>query len=313
MKHSKFYQESNGKEKSRMDKYWDKIRQEKYDGTFERTTKALLRNQTQEPNKGLKRKTRMKSFIIAHKYTIIIAIFVALIAGACNLPVTQENTVGYAIAWTTKAENQKTVSESTKNFPWTKNSAMSINTKNVGGSDVAEFNIVLQGIEEKTAMSYKTDLEKIKEISSVKILPLKESITRPVYAAALYTFFRTDISSKGKSEAEVKAEIEKQLRDNGFENSIVTFDNVDGKQRLMIKFPENANLNGKNMEVRVEGDGKQEVVKMKSIKGSGIDKSMTDEEIKRKIIEDNGGDLKPEDIKIIREGDKIKVEVTKED
>jgi hypothetical protein len=313
MKHKKFYQESNGKEMSRMDKYWDKIKEEKYEGTFERTTKALLRNQTTEPEKGLRKKSIMKSFIAEHKYKIIIAVFLALIVGACNMPVTQENTVGYAIAWTTKAENQKTVSENTKNFAWTKNSATSISIKNVGGSDIAEFNIILQGIEEKTAMSYKTDLEKIKEINSVKILPLKESVTRPVYAAALYSFFRTDISSKGKSEAEVKAEIEKQLRDNGFDNSIVTFDNVDGKQRLMIKFSENANMNGKNMEVRVEGDGKQEVVKMKSIKGSGIDKSMTDDEIKRKIIEDNGGDLKPEDIKIIREGDKIKVEVTKED
>lgn len=296
-----------------MDKYWDKIKEEKYDGTFEKTTKALLRNQTTEPGKGLRKKSIMKSFIAEHKYKIIIAVFLALIVGACNLPVTQENTVGYAIAWTTKAENQKTVAESTKNFSWAKNSATSISIKNVGGSDIAEFNIILQGIEEKTAMSYKTDLEKIKEITSVKILPLKESITRPVYAAALYTFFRTDISSKGKSEAEVKAEIERQLKENGFENSIVTFENVEGKQKLMIKFPENANMNGKNMEVRVEGDGKEEVVKMKSIKGSGIDKSMTDEEIKRKIIEDNGGDLKPEDIKIIREGDKIKVEVTKED
>jgi hypothetical protein len=313
MKQEKFYQESNERERSRMDKYWDKIKEEKYDGTFERTTKALLRNQTTEPETGLRKKSIMKSFIAEHKYKIIIAVFLALIVGACNMPVTQENTVGYAIAWTTKAENQKSVAESTKNLSWTKNSATSISIKNVGGSDIAEFNIILQGIEEKTAMSYKTDLERIKEINSVKILPLKESVTRPVYAAALYTFFRTDISSKGKSEAEVKAEIERQLKENGFENSIVTFENVEGKQKLMIKFPENANMNGKNMEVRVEGDGKQEVVKMKSIKGSGIDKSMTDEEIKRKIIEDNGGDLKPEDIKIIREGDKIKVEVTKED
>jgi hypothetical protein len=294
-----------------MDKYWDKIRQEKYDGTFERTTKALLRNQT-EPKRDSIRKKRMKSFILAHKYKIIIAIFLVLIVGACNYPVSQENTVGYAMSWTTKAENQKAVTESTKKLPWTNNTAMNINVKNVGGNELAEFNIILQGIDEKTAMAYKTDLEKIKEINSVKILPLKESITRPVYAAALYSFFRVDISSKGKSEAEVKAEIEKQLKDNGFENSVVTFDNFEGKQRLMVKFPENGNMTGKNMEVRVNGDGKEEVVKMKSLKGV-IDKNMTDEEIKRKVIEDSGGDLKPEDIKIIREGDKIKVEVNKED
>ena len=43
-----------------MDKYWDKIRQEKYDGTFERTTKALLRNQTRT-QKGFNKEKRMKS------------------------------------------------------------------------------------------------------------------------------------------------------------------------------------------------------------------------------------------------------------
>ena len=294
-----------------MDKYWDKIRQEKYEDTFERTTKALLRNQTSEPHMGLKRKTRMKSFILAHKYKIIIAIFLAFIVGACNYPVTQENIVGYAIAWTAKAENQKMVTESIKNISWTRNAAISISIKNVGGNDLAEFNIVVQGIDENTAMTYRSDLEKIKEITSVKILPLKESITRPVYAVVLYSFFRVDISSKGKSEAEVKAEIEKQLKDNGFENSVVTFDNVGGKQRLMIKFPENADMNGKSMEVRVNGDGKEEVIKMKTMKGV-INKNMTDEEIKRKVIEDNE-ELKPEDIKIIRDGDKIKVEVNKEE
>src|SRR5665647_1498163 len=98
MKHSKSYQESNGKAVNLMDKYWDKIRQEKYDGTFERTTKALLRNQT-EPKRDSIRKKRMKSFILAHKYKIIIAIFLVLIVGACNYPVSQENTVGYAMSW----------------------------------------------------------------------------------------------------------------------------------------------------------------------------------------------------------------------
>ena len=79
----------------------------------------------------------------------------------------------------------------------------------------------------------------------------------------------------------------------------------------MIKFPENADLKGQNMEVRVGGDGKEEVVKMKTAKGLGIDKNMTDEEIKKKVMEDNPN-IKAEEIKIIREGDKIKVEVEKE-
>jgi tRNA threonylcarbamoyladenosine modification (KEOPS) complex Pcc1 subunit len=295
-----------------MDKYWDKIKEEKYEGTFERTTKALLRNQTEKPIMGHKRKSKMKAFILEHKFKIIVAVFLALIVGACNYPVAQVNTVGYAIAWTTKAENQKTVMESLGKLSWANNSSINVYMKKSNDNVLMEFNFVLPGIDENTVLKYKSDLEKIKEVTSIKVLPLKESITRPVYSAALYSFFRVDISSKGKSDAEVKAEIEKQLKDNGFENSVVTFENTDGKHKLTIKAPDNADMKGKNMEVRVDGDGKQEVIKMKTMKGE-IDSKMTDEEIKRRVIEDNGGDLKPEEIKIIREGDKIKVEVTKED
>ena len=66
------------------------------------------------------------------------------------------------------------------------------------------------------------------------------------------------------------------------------------------------------MEVIVGGDGKEEIVKFKSAVGIGINGNMSDEEIKRKVIEDNPN-LKPEEIKIIREGGKVKVEVEKDE
>lgn len=291
-----------------MDKYWDKIRQEKYDGSFERTTKALLRNQ----NSQTKRKHTMKTFILEHKVKIAIAVFLVFLIGACNYPVTQEKNIGYAFSWTSKPEHEKTVSQSLKSLSWLSNAPLTINIKNVNGTDIAEFNTVLQGIDEQTAMLHRNDLEKIKEINSVKILPLTEHSTVPLYSAALYKFFRVEVSSSGKSEAEIIAEIRKQLEENGFENAVVSYEKIDGHHRLMIKFPENANLNGQNMEVNVSGDGKEEVVKLKSAIGIGINGNMSDDEIKRKVIEDNQN-IKPEEIKIIREGGKIKVEVEKEE
>ena len=308
MKHSKFYPESDGKETKQMDKYWDKIRQEKYDGSFERTTKALLRNQ----NSQTKRKHKMKTFILEHKVKIAIAVFLVFIVGACNYPVSQEKNIGYAFSWTTKPENEKTVSQSLKNLSWLSNAPLTINIKNSNGTDIAEFNTVLQGVDEQTAMLRKNDLEKIKEINSVKILPLTEHSTVPLYSAALYKFFRVEVFSSGKTEAEIIAEIQKQLKENGFENAIVSYEKIGDHNRLMIKFPENSNMNGQNMEVNVSGDGKEEVVKLKSAIGIGINGNMSDDEIKRKVIEDNPN-VKPEEIKIIREGGKVKVEVEKEE
>lgn len=291
-----------------MKKYWDKIREEKYDNTFERTTEALIRKH----NFKTERKSKMKDFILTHKVKLAFAVFLAFFAAACNYPVTQNEIVGYAFSWTAPSESGKIVSESIKNLNWLKNSSVSAAEKNLNGKNSLEYSTVLQGIDEKAAMIYKTDLEKIKEINSIKILPITQSITRPIYSAALYSFFKVDISSKGKTEDEVKQEIERQLKGNGFENTTVSFDKADGKHRLMIKMPENQDMNGKSMEVRVDGDGKEEVVKLKTMKGF-IDKDMTDEQIKQKVIEDSGNILTPGDIKIIREGDKIKVEVNKEE
>ncbi|MCU0371650.1 MAG: hypothetical protein MUE56_00205 [Ignavibacteria bacterium] len=293
-----------------MDKYWDKIRQEKYDGSFDRVSKSLLeKNSTKEKRSKLV----MKQFILTHKYKIVFAVVLAFVFAACNYPVTQEKTVGYAMQWSAEKQDEAAVNDALNNLSWLKNANLNVNENNNNGKVVLEFSTVLQGIDVNAVLKYKSDLEKISAVKSVKIVPLTESITRPVYSAALYSFFRVDISSKGKSDEEVRAEIEKQLRDNGFNNANVFYENAGEHKRLMVKIPDDGSMKGKSMEVRVDGDGKEEVVKMKTMKGSGIDASMSDEDIKRKIIEENGLEVKPEDIKITRENGKIKVEVEKED
>ena len=293
-----------------MDKYWDKIRQEKYDGSFDRVSKSLLEKNSIKEKRS---KPVMKQFILTHKYKIVFAVVLAFVFAACNYPVTQEKTVGYAMQWSAEKQDEAAVNEALNNLSWLKNANLNVNENNNNGKVVLEFSTVLQGIDENAVLKYKSDLEKISAVKSVKIVPLTESVTRPVYSAALYSFFRVDISSKGKSDEEVRAEIEKQLRDNGFNNANVFYEKVGEHKRLMVKIPDDGSMKGKSMEVRVDGDGKEEVVKMKTMKSSGIDASMSDEDIKRKIIEENGLEVKPEDIKITRENGKIKVEVEKED
>jgi len=292
-----------------MDRYWDKIRQEKYDGSFDRVTKSLLEKKLTNDKRS---KPVMKQFILNHKYKIVFAIVLAFVFAACNYPVTQEKTVGYAMQWTAGKQDETAVNDAMNSLGWLKNANLNVSENTNNGLSVLEFSTVLQGVDESAVLKYKSDLEIISAVKSVKIVPLTESITRPVYSAALYSFFRVDISSKGKSEEEVRTEIEKQLRANGFNNANVFFENKGDHKRLMIKLPDDGSMKGKSMEVRIGGDGKEEVIKMKTMKGSGIDASMSDEDIKRKIIEENGMEVKPEEIKITRENGKIKVEVEKE-
>jgi hypothetical protein len=129
----------------------------------------------------------------------------------------------------------------------------------------------------------------------------------------LYSFFKVDVKSSGKTQEEIVREIEQQLKDNGFGNYKVGFENSEGKSKLSINLSGDPGQSGKSVEVRVSGDGKEEVVKLKTV-AKEINKNMTDDEIRQKVISDNPeGNLKSEDIKIERDGDKIKLKVEKEE
>ena len=311
MKHSRSFPESKGQE-TEMDRYWDKLRGRSYDDTFEKTTGLLLSKQNLKKERKL---SPMKNFISEHKYKLAIALFLAFLVAACNYPVSQENTVGYGVTFTAVSTGADAVAQNISAIKWPGTSTINSNTNSVNGKNVTDYNIVLQGADEQSVMRCKSDLEKIKEVGSIKIFPLTENVKRPVYSALLYNFFRIDVKSSGKTNEEVVREIEQQLKDNGFTNYKVGYENSGGINKLTIKTDGTQENKNGSVEVRVSGDGKEEVVKMKTVvKGSEHDKKLTDDEIKQKVIQDNPeGNLKPEDIKIEREGDKVRVKVEKED
>ncbi len=292
------------------DSYWDKIRSESYDDSFDKTTGLLM----QKINLKKERKiSPMKKFISENKYKIAFALFLVFAVAACNYPVSQENTLGYGISFTANSADADAVSQSIKTINWPGSSNVNVSGKNVNGTSVEEYNVVLQGAEENAVMKCRAELEKIKGINSIKVFPITENISRPVYSALLYSFFKVDVKSSGKTQEEITREIEQQLKDNGFGNYKVGFENSGGKSKLTINLTGDPGQTGKSVEVRVSGDGKEEVVKLKTV-AEGINKNMTDDEIRQKVISDNPeGNLKPEDIKIERDGDKIKVKIEKEE
>mgnify|MGYP000846042755 CR=1 FL=1 len=293
-----------------VDSYWDKIRSESYDGSFDKTTGLLTKKINL--NKGRKI-SPMKKFISEHKYKIAFALFLIFAVAACNYPVSQENTLGYGISFTANSSDAEDVSQSIKNVNWPGNSNVNSSGKTINGTSVTEYNVMLQGADESAVMKCRAELEKIKGINSLKIFPITENVSRPVYSALLYSFFKVDVKSSGKTQEEIVREIEQQLKDNKFGNYKVGFENSDGKSKLSINLSGDPGQSGKSVEVRVSGDGKEEVVKLKTV-AKEINKNMTDDEIRQKVISDNPeGNLKPEDIKIERDGDKINVKVEKEE
>jgi len=299
-----------------MDEYIKRLKEKKYDESFERTSEWLIKSQTKLLNKQNQRRTfKMKQYLSKHKLQFAIIIFFAFLIAACNYPISQNDTVGYVLSWTAPTSNTA-VTESLNKLDWYKNSNITASVKNINGTDITEYKLLVQSFEDKLVMNYQNDLEKINQLTSIKIIPINESVKRPVYSAALHSFFKIDINSSKMSDEKVQNELKRQLNDAWYYGVDVIFKNDEnGRRKLDIKLPENNNTNeNKTLEVNVDDNNGKQVVKLKTSK-SDIDLSkMTDDEIRAQIKANNKDDnLTDKDIIITRDGDKVNVNVNKEE
>jgi len=298
-----------------MERHIKKLNERKYDDSFMRTSDWLISSRQTFLNKNKRSKSKMKDYILRHKLQFAVILLAAILIAACNMPVTQNETVGYALSWTAPGSSGKTVSESLNKLEWYKNSSVSAETKNINGQQITEYKLIVQSNDDKLVTGYKNDLEKIKELTSIKILPLNESVKRPVYSAALHSFFKIDINSDKMTDEQVQAEITRQLEQAGFTNMSVSYKpDEKGRKKLEIKLKEGALQEGnRRLEVNVDNKNGKEVIKMKTSQSDVDFSKMTDAEIRAYVKNQNPEDeLKDENIIIKREGNSVSVNVNKE-
>jgi hypothetical protein len=299
-----------------MEKHIRKLNERKYDDGFERTSDWLIKSrQTLLNKKNNRRKSKMKEYILKHKLQFAVILLAAVLIAACNMPVTQSDTVGYVLSWTAPASGSKTVADNLQKLSWYKNSSVSAETKNINGQEITEYKLIVQSNDDKLVTSYKNDLENIKELTSIKIMPLNESVKRPIYSAALHSFFKIDINASKMSDEEVQAEITRQLQEAGYSDIVVSYKPDDkGKKRLEIKLKDGSENEGKRqMEVNVENKNGKEVIKMKTGQPDVDLSKMTDAEIRTYIKNKNPEDnLSDNEIKIERKENGVNVNVEKE-
>lgn len=299
-----------------MEKHIKKLKENNYDSSFEKTSDWLIESQQKLLNlKTQRKKSIMKEYITKHKLQFAIIIFAALLLAACNMPVTQEDTVGYALSWTVPSSENKTVTDNLQKLSWYNNSNITAESKSVSGQEITEYKLIVQSNDEKLVTSYKNDLERIKEITSIKILPLNESVKRPVYSAALHSFFKIDIKSDKMSDEEVQAEITRQLQSAEFNDMVVSYKPDDkGKKKLEIKLIEGLKNEGsRQMEVNVDNKNGKEVIKMKTGQPDVDFSKMTDAEIRTYVKNKNPEDnLSDSEIKIERKENGVSINIQKE-
>lgn len=309
--------QSESSQRSKESKYFDDLRKENYDDTFQ-VTEVWLR--TANENLLNKKKSerniimKLKNYFSTHKFKLAYTfIILAFITAACNYPVTQEETAGDILKWSVSKDNTEAVKK-IESMDWFKSGEYNVNYENIGGKDIVSYNFVVPKEDHSSVSSYKSQLESIAGVNEVKLIPLNETVKRPVYAALLNDLFKIDINGTNMSDAELEKEITSQLKNAGID--IVTIDfrsDGEGRRILKVNIPEDQIKKDGGFDMTIK-DG-QSVTKLKELRNTNPGnpnrfKGKTDEEIRMMVREDIGNpEIKDDEIQIIREGDKVMVKV----
>jgi hypothetical protein len=293
--------------------YWSAVKNEGYGNTFPAVETWLNRVTDNKPKKERKFASMKNYFAVNKKRLAYAFIVLALVVVACNMPVTQHETVGHMLTWTADKKNSDAASH-INNLGWLKNVQLNVTESNTGGKTEVQYSAMLPDASTEQLHAYIRDLEKINGVSSVKLFPLNEDIKRPLYSAALFNFFKVDINAHNLTDKEVEEQITKQLKEGGIENpNIEVKTDEQGRRMIRMKVEDTDLKDGKSFEVRVHDGKNEEVLKRMKFHSDRDFKGRTDDEIRKIIKEDlKDEDIKESDIQIIRENGDVKVKVIKE-
>jgi len=304
----------------KLERYFTALKSADYSDSFPKVESWLYKTNTQIENQKKERKLKkMKQYFLANKLRLAYPIiFLAILIAACSMPVTQTETVGHMVTWATPTGNTQ-LQEQIKNLDWIRGAQLSISDNNDNGKLETLYSALLPGSTEAQIETYKKDLERIKDITSIKVYPFQDNVKRPLYAAALNTFFRVNVDAHGMSDEDLKKEVERQLREQGVNSNINFTTGPDGKRNIQMQIPDLKNSKDpKDFEVNINDGNNDQTLKVITKKPTDVNKykGKSDAEIRSMVRSDLGNqNLKDNEIIITHEGDevKIKVEVEKQD
>ena len=328
MKHSNSSQrsEQNGKlneiEDKSLEHHFNQLKQENYDSTFPEIESWIYkRSLNLQSNQKLTVKNqsnerilhKMKHFFFGTKLRLVYTIIAfAVLIGACNMPVTQTESAGQMITFTIPKENDDFVSKMNE-LPWIKNTQITSNENTNNGVAQLLYRIVLPNTTKEQVKAYANELEALGGIVTIKITGMDYDVKRPLYSAALHDILSIDIDATGKSDEELKNEIESKLREQGVDMKFKFTTGPDGRRDITVEHDQllDANKEPKSFEMNIEGDNGKEKIKLLTQKADPKRfEGKTDSEIREIVKKDIGNpELKDSDIIIDRTDKEVKVKV----
>ena len=328
MKHSNSSQrsEQNGKlneiEDKSLEHHFNQLKQENYDSTFPEIESWIYkRSLNLQSNQKLTVKNqsnerilhKMKHFFFGTKLRLVYTIIAfAVLIGACNMPVTQTESAGQMITFTIPKENDDFVSKMNE-LPWIKNAQITSNENTNNGEAQLLYRIVLANTTKEQVKAYANELEALGDIVTIKITGMDYDVKRPLYSAALHDILSIDIDATGKSDEELKNEIESKLREQGVDMKFKFTTGPDGRRDITVEHDQqlDANNEPKSFEMNIEDDNGKEKIKLLTQKADPKQfEGKTDSEIREMVKKDIGNpELKDSDIIIDRTDKEVKVKV----
>lgn len=328
MKHSNLSQrsEQNGKlneiEDKSLEHHFNQLKQENYDSTFPEIESWIYkRSLNLQSNQKLTVKNqsnerilhKMKHFFFGTKLRLVYTIIAfAVLIGACNMPVTQTESAGQMITFTIPKDNADFVNKMNE-LPWIKNAQITSNENTNNGVAQLLYRIVLPNTTKEQVKAYANELEALGGIVTIKITGMDYDVKRPLYSAALHDILSIDIDATGKSDEELKNEIESKLREQGVDMKFKFTTGPDGRRDITVEHDQqlDANNEPKSFEMNIEDDNGKERIKLLTQKADPKRfEGKTDSEIREIVKKDIGNpELKDGDIIIDRTGKEVKVKV----
>jgi hypothetical protein len=328
MKHSNSSQrsEQNGKLNENKDKslehHFNQLKQENYDSTFpeieswiyKRSINIQSNQQLTDKNLSNERTLhKMKNFFFGTKLRLVYTIIAfAVLIGACNMPVTQTESAGQMITFTIPKESGDFVKKMNE-LPWIKNAQITSNENTNNGVAQLLYRIVLPNTTKEQVKAYANELEALGGIVTIRITGMDYDVKRPLYSAALHDFFSLDIDATGKSDEELKNEIESKLREQGVDMKFKFTTGPDGRRDIRVEHDQllDANKEPRSFELNIEDDNGKEKIRLLTQKADPKKfEGKTDNEIREMVRKDLGNpELKDSDIIIERTGKEVKVKV----
>ncbi len=290
--------------------YWSALKNENHNGTLPEVESWLYKADIQLKNHKTERKLRsMKTYFFTHKlkflYTFII---LALLIGACSMPVTQHETLGTILTWVVDKNNTSAQDEINK-LSFIKNGNLSKSENDNNGQKSTVYTLVMPNATEKDAKDYAKQIESIPGVLTMTLLPVGQDVKRPLYSAALNSIFKIDIDATNMTDKEVEEQLTKQMREAGMEPTTV-FISKDANGHRMIRMNMDDQKEPQSFEMNIKDGNDHEVFKTMTKHDDGEFKGLTDKQIRDKVRQDTGNpNLKDSEIQITREGENVKVKL----